>query len=116
MQNNQAIPFNKENFKQIFSVKFLLVIAISVPSAILADYFSLPLAWFLGPMLATSISALMGFKILIPRIILSSILILLGLYIGNYIDKDLFSQIHEWIFTSLIMFTYIVLSLSLIHI
>ena len=103
MQNNQAIPFNKDNFKQIFSVKFLLVITISVPSAIVADYFNLPLAWFLGPMLAASVGALMGLKIIIPRIVLSSILILLGLYIGNYIDKNLFSQIHEWVFTSLIM-------------
>jgi len=116
MQNNQAIPFNKENFKQIFSVKFLLVIAISVPSAIVADYFNLPLAWFLGPMLATSIGALVGLKIIIPRIILSSILVLLGLYIGNYIDKDLFSQIHEWVFTSLIMFAYIILSIFIVSI
>ena len=103
MQNNQAIPFNKENFKQIFSLKFLLVITISVPSAMVADYFSLPLAWFLGPMIATSLGALMGLKIKIPRLILSSILILLGLYIGNYIDKDLFAKIHEWAFTSIIM-------------
>ncbi len=116
MQNNQAIPFNKENFKQIFSVKFLLVIAISVPSAIVADYLSLPLAWFLGPMLATSIGALVGLKIIIPRIILSSILILLGLYIGNYIDKNLFSQIHEWAFTSLIMFVYIISSICVVSI
>ena len=116
MQNNQAIPFNKENFKQIFSVKFLLVIAISVPSAILADYFGLPLAWFLGPMLATSIGALVGLKIIIPRIVLSSILLLLGLYIGNYIDKDLFSQIHEWAYTSLIMFVYIILSIFIVSI
>ncbi len=116
MQNNQAIPFNKENFKQIFSLKFLLVIAISVPSAIIADYFNLPLAWFLGPMLATSIGALVGLKIVIPRIILSSILILLGLYIGNYIDKNLFSQIHEWILTSLIMLAYIILSIFIVSI
>ena len=116
MQNNQAIPFNKENFKQIFSVKFLLVIAISVPSAILADYFGLPLAWFLGPMLAASIGALVGLKIIIPRIVLSSILLLLGLYIGNYIDKDLFSQIHEWAYTSLIMFVYIILSIFVVSI
>ena len=116
MQNNQAIPFNKENFKQIFSIKFLLVIAISVPSAILADYFGLPLAWFLGPMLAASIGALVGLKIIIPRIILSSILILLGLYIGNYIDKNLFSQIHEWAYTSLIMFVYIILSIFVVSI
>ena len=97
MQNNQAIPFNKENFKQIFSFKFISVIAISIPSALLADYFNLPLAWFLGPMVATSIGAsLMGLKVKMPRLVLSSILILLGLYIGNYIDKDLFSQMHEW--------------------
>jgi len=51
MQNKQAIPFNKENFEQIFSFKFLSVIAISIPSALLADYFDLPLAWFLGPMI-----------------------------------------------------------------
>ena len=116
MQNNQAIPFNKENFRQIFSIKFLMVIAISVPSAIVADYFNLPLAWFLGPMLATSIGALLGLKIKIPRLILSSILILLGLYIGNYIDKDLFAQMHEWAFTSLIMFVYILLSILIVSI
>ena len=116
MQNNQAIPFNKDNFKQIFSVKFVLVIAISIPSAIIADYFKFPLAWFLGPMLATSLGALMGLKIKIPRIVLSSILILLGLYIGNYIDKDLFSQIHEWVLTSLIMLIYIILSIFIVSI
>ena len=116
MQNNQAIPFNKDNFKQIFSVKFLLVITISVPSAIVADYFNLPLAWFLGPMLVTSVGALMGLKIIIPRIVLSSILILLGLYIGNYIDKNLFSQIHEWVFTSLIMLAYIIISIFIVSI
>ncbi len=116
MQNNQAIPFNKENFRQIFSIKFLMVIAISVPSAIVADYFNLPLAWFLGPMLATSIGALLGLKIKIPRLILSTILILLGLYIGNYIDKDLFAQMHEWALTSLIMFFYILLSILIVSI
>ena len=116
MQNNQAIQFNKENFVQIFSVKFLIVIAISVPSAIVADFFNLPLAWFLGPMLATSFGALMGLKIKIPRLVLSSILILLGLYIGNYIDRDLFSQIHEWALTSLIMLVYIILSIFTVSI
>ena len=116
MQNNQAIPFNKENFKQILSMKFLLVISISVPSAIVADYFSLPLAWFLGPMLATSIGALLGVKIKIPRIVLSSILILLGLYIGNYIDKELFNQLHKWAVTSLIMFVYILSSIFIVSI
>ena len=114
MQNNQAIPFNKENFKQIFSVSFVLVILISIPSAILADFFNIPLAWFLGPMLVTSLASLIGLKIQMPRLILSSILILLGLYIGNYIDKSLFAQMHQWIWTSLIMLVYIIFSVLIV--
>ena len=110
MQNNQAIPFNKENFKQILSKEFALVIIISVPSALVAEFFNVPLAWFLGPMLITSIASLTGFKTKMPRLILSFVLIFLGLYIGNYIDKSLFSQIHQWAWTSLIMLGYIVIS------
>ena len=114
MQNNQAIPFNKENFKLIFSKEFALVIIISVPSAIVAEFFSIPLAWFLGPMLITSLASLMGLKIKMPKLVLSSILILLGLYIGNYIDKSLFSQMHQWAFTSLIMLVYIIVSVLIV--
>ena len=114
MQNNQAIPFNKENFKQIFSKEFVLVILISIPSAIIAEFFNIPLAWFLGPMLVTSLASLMGLKIKMPRLILSSILILLGLYIGNYIDKSLFAQMHQWAWTSLIMLIYIILSVLIV--
>jgi len=114
MQNNQAIPFNKENFKQIFSKQFILVILISIPSAIIAEFFNIPLAWFLGPMLVTSLASLMGLKIKMPRLVLSSILILLGLYIGNYIDKSLFAQIHQWAWTSLIMLVYIILSVLIV--
>ena len=62
MQDNQAIPLNKENFKQILSKDFALVIIISIPSAMIAEYFNVPLAWFLGPMLITSIASLTGFK------------------------------------------------------
>jgi len=114
MQNKQAIPFNKENFKQIFSKKFALVILISIPSAIIAEYINVPLAWFLGPMLITSLASLMGLKIKMPKLMLSLILILLGLYIGNYIDKNLFSQIHQWAWTSLIMFIYIIVSVLVV--
>ncbi|MDC0530232.1 AbrB family transcriptional regulator [Pelagibacteraceae bacterium] len=114
MQNNQAVPFNKDNFKQIFSIPFVLVIIISIPSAIIADFFNIPLAWFLGPMLVTSLASLMGLEIKMPRLVLSSILILLGLYIGNYIDKSLFAQMHQWIWTSLIMLVYIVISVLIV--
>tara|TARA_B100001093_G_C26786675_1_gene996989 strand:- start:680 stop:1756 length:1077 start_codon:yes stop_codon:yes gene_type:complete len=114
MQNNQAIPFNKENFQQIFSKQFVLVIIISIPSAIIAEFFNIPLAWFLGPMLVTSLASLLGLKIKMPRLILSSILILLGLYIGNYIDKSLFDQMHQWAWTSLIMLVYIIVSVLIV--
>ncbi len=114
MQNNQALPFNKENFKQIFSFQFITVIIISIPSSLVADYFNIPLAWFLGPMLITSLAALMGLKVKMPRLVLSSVLIVLGLYIGNYIDKSLFAQMHQWIWTSLIMLVYIIVSVLIV--
>ena len=79
-------------------------------SAIVADFLHIPLAWMLGPMIATSIAALSGLKIIMPRIILSFILILLGLYIGNYIDQNLINQIGQWFWTSLVMLGYIIIS------
>tara|TARA_B100001057_G_scaffold474596_1_gene540342 strand:- start:810 stop:1889 length:1080 start_codon:yes stop_codon:yes gene_type:complete len=114
MQNNQAIPFNKENFKLIFSKEFALVVIVSIPSAFVAEFLNIPLAWFLGPMIATSIASLFGLNIKMPKLILSTTLILLGLYIGNYIDKNLFSQIHQWAWTSLIMLIYIIISVLIV--
>jgi len=114
MQNKQAIPFNKENFKQILSKEFAWVIIVSIPGAFIADYFNVPLAWFLGPMLVTSVVTLGGLKTKMPRLVLSAVLIFLGLYIGNYVDKSLFSQIHQWAWTSLIMLAYIIISVLLV--
>ena len=110
MNKNIAIPLDLENVKLLFSKKFLIVILISVPSAIVADFLHIPLAWMLGPMIATSIAALSGLKIIMPRIILSFILIFLGLYIGNYIDQNLINQIGQWFWTSLVMLGYIIIS------
>ena len=103
-----SLDLNKNTLKQLFSKKFLLVILISIPSAIIADYFNIPLAWMLGPMLAVSIAALSGIKIEMPKLALSSILIILGLHIGNYIDQNLINQMTEWVWTSLIMCPVIV--------
>ncbi len=97
------------DFKLLISKEFLTVLIISIPGALLADSLNLPLAWFLGPMLFTSLAALLGLKVRMPKIALSSILVLLGLYIGNYIDKNLFNQMHDWLWTSLIMLIYIIL-------
>ena len=111
---NSSIPFNSSNIKDLFSKKFLLVILISIPSAIIADYFNIPLAWMLGPMLAVSIAALSGIKIKMPKLALSSILIVLGLHIGNYIDQNLINQMTEWVWTSIIMFVYILISILIV--
>ncbi|MDA7457964.1 AbrB family transcriptional regulator [Candidatus Pelagibacter ubique] len=111
---NSSIQFNSSNIKELFSKKFLLVILISIPSAIVADYFNIPLAWMLGPMLAVSIAALSGLNIRMPKLALSSILIVLGLHIGNYIDQNLINQMTEWVWTSIIMFVYILISILIV--
>jgi len=109
-----AIPFNKQELKSLVSIEFFLVVLISTPSAILADYFNIPLAWMLGPMLAISIAALSGIKVKMPKLALSAILIILGLHIGNYIDQNLLSQMRDWIWTSMVMFFYILVSIFIV--
>ena len=64
MKMNLLIKNFKENLSQISTIKFISVLIISFPSAIIADYFNIPLAWFLGPMIITSIAALSGLKII----------------------------------------------------
>ena len=103
-----------QSINQIFSIKFVSVIIISIPSAIIADYFNIPLAWMLGPMIMTSIAALAGLKVVMPKIALSSILIILGLHIGNYIDQNLFNQMINWIWTSVIMLIYIIICILIV--
>tara|TARA_B100000427_G_scaffold150018_1_gene124839 strand:+ start:444 stop:1526 length:1083 start_codon:yes stop_codon:yes gene_type:complete len=111
---NSSLPFNISNLKILFSKNFLLIIIISVPSAIVADIFNIPLAWMLGPMLVISIVALLGVKVTMPKLALSSTLIVLGLHIGNYIDHTLISQMKDWVWTSIIMFFYILISIIIV--
>ena len=61
------VEFYYSNLKQLFSKKFISVILISIPSAIVADYFNVPLAWMLGPMILTSIAALAGLKVVMTK-------------------------------------------------
>jgi hypothetical protein len=65
-------------------------------------------------MIVTSIAALSGLKIIMPKIVLSFILIILGLHIGNYIDQNLFNQMINWIWTSLIMLIYIIICILVV--
>ena len=106
---NSSIQKIKENLSQLFTLKFITVFLISFPSAIIAEQLNIPLAWFLGPTIITSIATLSGIKIIMPKIVLSFILIILGLHIGNYIDQNLFNQMFDWIWTSLIMLIYIII-------
>ena len=108
------IQLNREELKHLVSKEFFLVILISIPSAIISEYFKIPLAWMLGPMIAISIAALMGLKVKIPKLALSGILIILGLHIGNYIDQNLINQMVNWIWTTVIMFFYIVISILIV--
>ena len=111
---NLLIKNFKDHLSQILTIKFISVLIISFPSAIIAEYLNIPLAWFLGPMIITSIAALSGLRIIMPKIVLSFILIILGLHIGNYIDQNLFNQMINWIWTSLIMLIYIIICILIV--
>ena len=65
-------------------------------------------------MIATSLIALKGVQVMMPKLALSSILIILGLHIGNYIDQNLINQMINWIWTTIIMFFYIIVSILIV--
>ena len=109
MKNVESLPLDKKNLSDLFSLNFLIILIISFPSAIIAEYLKIPLAWMLGPMLTISVATLCGLKLKMPKLALSVILIILGLYIGNYIDEKLLRQTHKWIGTSASMFIYIMI-------
>lgn len=110
----ESFSLNFENFKELFSKNFLIVISISLSSAFLADFLKVPLAWMIGPMIVVSIATLNGLKLYMPKLALSFTLIILGLHIGNYIDQSLISQITNWFWTSIIMFAYIIVSIIIV--
>ena len=110
----KIIDLNKENLSQLISKKFLILFFIGIPSSLIAEYFNIPLAWFLGPMIITSIAALSGLKVIMPKVALSFVLIILGLHIGNYIDENLFNQMINWIWTSVIMLVYIIFCILIV--
>ena len=110
----KIINLNRENLSQLISKKFLILFLIGIPSSLIAEYFNIPLAWFLGPMIVTSVAALSGLKVIMPKIALSFILIILGLHIGNYIDENLFNQMINWIWTSVIMLIYIIICILIV--
>jgi len=56
----------------------------------------------------------MGLKVVMPKLALSGILIILGLHIGNYIDQNLINQMTNWIWTTVIMFFYILVSILVV--
>ena len=49
-------------------MQFAWVIIVSIPGAFVADYFNVPLAWFLGPMIVTSVVTLGGLKTKMPKL------------------------------------------------
>ena len=110
----KIINLNKENLSQLISKNFLILFFIGIPSSLIAEYFNIPLAWFLGPMIITSFAALSGLKVIMPKVALSFILIILGLHIGNYIDENLFNQMINWIWTSVIMLVYIIFCILIV--
>ena len=65
-------------------------------------------------MLALQLPLYLGLRIKMPKLILSIILILLGLYIGNYIDKIYFLKYINGFGLSLIMLIYIIISVLIV--
>ncbi|PKR54542.1 AbrB family transcriptional regulator [Thalassospira marina] len=78
-------------FRLLFTALF-----IGLLGGLAADYIAMPLAWMMGPMLATFIVALMRLPMAIPMKFRAVILGVIGVFLGGSFTPDTFDHAARW--------------------
>ena len=76
--------------------KLILGLAIGALGGAFAHSLNLPLAWMIGAMAATIAASMLNLPVFIPTGLRSSMLIVLGAFLGSTFTPDALDQIHRW--------------------
>src|SRR3546814_5884063 len=85
----------------------ILALAIGSAGFGLLAWFGMPLAWMIGAMLFTSVCAVAGLSISVPKGLRSFMVMVLGIMLGSSFDPALLSQAEEWVVTLSCLAVYI---------
>jgi hypothetical protein len=87
--------------------RFALAIALGMTGGLAFWWLDWPLAWLLGPMLATTLAAIGGLPVIVPTSTREPMLAILGVLLGSGFTPDLLAQLGEWLPTLLSLPAYV---------
>lgn len=73
-----------------------VALAVGAAGGAVAASVGLPLAWMLGPMLATAAASLFGVRSAVPMGLRAPLLVVLGVFVGSSFTPDSVDRIGEW--------------------
>lgn len=77
--------------------KLALALAIGASGGLLFTILHVPLAWMLGPMLATTIASLAGAPLAVPAALRGPTIAVLGVLLGSGFDREVLEQLLRWL-------------------
>ena len=86
-----------------------VALGIGIAGGLLFWWLNWPLAWLLGPMLATTIAAMAGARIAVPGALRTPMLAILGVLLGSGFTPDLVAELSGWLPTLLSLPAYVAL-------
>ena len=92
----------------------LLAILIGAAGGTIASYLRIPLPWMLGAMLATTIAAMSGVNIKLPRRLRNLLVVVLGVMLGSAFTPDLLDRAGAWVASIIGLLIYAAIAGSLV--
>lgn len=87
--------------------RILLAAAIGTAGGATFAYFRLPLAWMLGAMAFTTVAALGGAPVAMPDKIRTTLIVILGVFLGGAFTPDIISRFGEWTVSLVALLFYV---------
>ena len=98
-----------QNFKNIIKQSYVALL-LGTLGGIIALFLNLPLPWLLGPLLLNLSISFTSFKVTFSKNLLSPIFLIIGIILGGTLNVSLLYKIHLWIFSSISMIFYVLIS------
>ena len=90
-----------------------LALAIGIVSGVIGWAVSLPLPWMLGPMMGTTLAALLGLPVRGPSRLRPYTIPVLGVFLGSAIRPDLFERLGSWTLTIAFLPLFLIVAATL---
>jgi membrane AbrB-like protein len=96
--------------------RVLLTLAVGAIGGEAFSYFHVPLAWMIGALVTTTIAALFGAPVTVPRKMRDTVIPVLGVMLGSSFNPEILDRLGSWAFSLLGLMLYIVVSTGVLFV